>query len=82
MFRRFKAAYIIIIMAMILGMLGIQPAEPVEAAGAAGLFFPNTLKVRATTKRWRFITAPALLLTFKLTRSYCLPMAAQLLVLR
>ncbi|NMC15933.1 MAG: hypothetical protein GYA40_04725, partial [Chloroflexi bacterium] len=44
MFRRFKAAYIIIIMAIVLGMLGIQPAKPVEAAGAAGLFFSEYIE--------------------------------------
>ncbi len=50
MFRRFKAAYIIIILAMILGMLGIQPAEPVEAAGAAGLFFSEYIEGSSNNK--------------------------------
>jgi len=39
MIKHFKAIYIIIMLALAFGMFGVQPAKPVNAAGAAGLFF-------------------------------------------
>ncbi|NLI41568.1 MAG: hypothetical protein GX421_10390, partial [Caldisericales bacterium] len=45
-----KALYFIVLLALTFGMLGVQPARPVDAAGTAGLFFSEYIEGSSNNK--------------------------------